>query len=111
MDDDSMDMISNVALAVDPDIDYVEVESDDPHTSWQRKEFLIYSKKVHTRLLIDLKVMISEGEEYERLFDFVPVDKKAFYVIKEILLQPVMVQELCILHRHLVKMIIRPVKI
>jgi len=74
-------LISNVALALGEDIDYVEVESDGAY-------YIIAEEKVSDLFEIDKINIVKrfkgkdlEGIEYERLFDFVPVDKKAFYVI------------------------------
>ncbi|MGA9117957.1 MAG: isoleucine--tRNA ligase [Bacteroidota bacterium] len=72
-------LISNVALAVGPDVDYVKVS--------QNGENLI---------LAEARLSVLEGEytvaqrykgsdlagrEYERLYSYHPVDKKAFYVV------------------------------
>jgi len=72
-------LISNVGLAVNPDVEYVKVSVKD--------EFLILAKDrlsiipegspiVETMAGRDLI-----GKEYEPWFSFIPVDKKAWYVI------------------------------
>ena len=72
-------LISNVGLAVNPDVEYVKVSFKD--------EFLILAKErlsvvpegsqiVETMAGRDLI-----GKEYEPWFSFIPVDKKAWYVI------------------------------
>ena len=73
-------LISNVALAVNPDVEYVKVRYKD--------EFLILAKD---RLVRDARRSRRSsqtmrgrdlvGKEYERWFSFFPVDKKAWYVI------------------------------
>ena len=74
-------LISNVALAVGEDIDYVEVESEDAYyiIAEERVSDLFETDKIN--IVNRIKGKDQEGLEYERLFDFVPVDKKAFYVI------------------------------
>ncbi len=74
-------LISNVALAVGEDIDYVEVESEDAYyiIAEERVSDLFETDKIN--IVNRIKGKDLEGLEYERLFDFVPVDKKAFYVI------------------------------
>lgn len=78
-------LISNVALAVNKDVDYVKVKLLDekknpyylilaePRTSVLPQGYEIVERYKGSDLL---------GWEYERLFDYVPVDKKAFYVIE-----------------------------
>ncbi len=73
-------LISNVALAVGPDIDYVKIR-------WEN-EFLILAEARLPALFKDGYEIVSRmkgsdllGRPYTRLFDYVPVDKKAFFVI------------------------------
>lgn len=72
-------LISNVALAVGPDVDYVKVS--------HHGEFLILAEARLAALEGEYTVVERykgrdlAGWEYERLFDYHPVDKKAFYVI------------------------------
>lgn len=71
-------LISNVALAVGPDVEYVKVR--------HKAEFLILAKE---RLSVVPEAEVVEtmhgrdlvGKEYERWFSYFPVDKKAWYVI------------------------------
>ncbi|MFN0156564.1 MAG: isoleucine--tRNA ligase [Bacteroidota bacterium] len=72
-------LISNVALAVHPNVEYVKVE--------HKGEKLILAE---ARLgVLDGEYVVLEkmkgklllGTEYERLFKYHPVDKKAFYVV------------------------------
>ena len=72
-------LISNVALAVGPDIEYVKVREGD--------EYLILAKERLSVLGDDADVVDSFngtaliGKEYERWFDFFPVEEKAWYVV------------------------------
>lgn len=73
-------LISNVALAVHPDVDYVKVEHKgeklilaEPRLSVLDGEYVVLEK---------LKGEALAGREYERLFSYHPVDKKAFYVVE-----------------------------
>jgi isoleucyl-tRNA synthetase len=72
-------LISNVALAVQPDVEYVKVSYKD--------EFLILAKNRLSVMPEGTQVVESMpgenliGKEYEPWFSFIPVDKKAWYVI------------------------------
>jgi isoleucyl-tRNA synthetase len=73
-------LISNVALAVGPDINYVRVEHKgeklilaEARLVALEGEFTILERFTGRDLL---------GKEYERLYSFHPVDRKAFYVIE-----------------------------
>jgi isoleucyl-tRNA synthetase len=72
-------LISNVALAVKPDVEYVKASYKD--------EFLILAKErlsvmpEGTHVLETMRGSELIGKEYERWFDFIPVDKRAWYVI------------------------------
>lgn len=73
-------LISNVALAVGPDIQYVKVRQED--------QYLILAEARLAALFPDGAEVLERmtggdilGWEYERLFDYLEVDKKAFYVI------------------------------
>ncbi|TFH00774.1 MAG: isoleucine--tRNA ligase, partial [Calditrichales bacterium] len=74
-------LISNVALAVGADIDYLEVESKgDTYIIAGARLGDLFTDENYT--IIDrIKGRDLEGIGYERIFDFVPVEKKAFYVI------------------------------
>jgi isoleucyl-tRNA synthetase len=72
-------LISNVALAVHPDVEYVKVEN--------KAEKLILAK-ARVQVLDDEFVVIDSfigrelvGKEYERLFDFISVKEKGFYIV------------------------------
>jgi isoleucyl-tRNA synthetase len=72
-------LISNVALAVNPNVEYVKVSFKD--------ELLILAKDrlsvmpEGTEIIANMSGRDLIGMEYERWFNFIPVDKKAWYVI------------------------------
>jgi isoleucyl-tRNA synthetase len=72
-------LISNVALAVNPEVEYVKAS--------YKNEFLILAKDrlsimpEGTEVVATMPGKDLVGSEYERWFDFIPVDKKAWYVI------------------------------
>lgn len=78
-------LISNVALAVKGDVDYVKVKLIDEK---KQAYYLILAKERISVLPEGYEIVESYkgkdllGWEYERLFDYVPVDKKAFYVVE-----------------------------
>jgi len=74
-------LISNVALAVNPDIDYVKIEVENNHYIMAKDRITDLYEEGSFKILESFKGDKLKGQEYERLFDFVPVDKKAFYVI------------------------------
>ncbi len=72
-------LISNVALAVGPEINYVKIKTEDT--------FVILAKERLSVLREDYEI-ISEhkgselvGQSYEQLFNYMKVDQKAFYVV------------------------------
>ena len=73
-------LISNVALAVGPDIDYVKIKVEDHGILYLAKERLSVIKEDYT-ILEELKGKDLLNKEYEPLFNYIPVDKKAWYVI------------------------------
>ena len=73
-------LISNVALAVNPDVEYVKVRYKD--------ELLILAKERLSVLPSEGTEIVERmfgrdlvGKEYERWFSFIPVDKKGWYLI------------------------------
>lgn len=76
-------LISNVALAVNPEVDYVTVLN----TRKQATERLTLAKALLGKLEGEYEIVAEfkgrelERQEYERLFDYIPVDEKAFYVV------------------------------
>ncbi len=73
-------LISNVALAVGPNIDYVKIKIDN--------EYLILAKDRLSVITQDYEIVDHykskdlAGQHYKRLFDYVDVDKDAFYVVE-----------------------------
>jgi isoleucyl-tRNA synthetase len=74
-------LISNVALAVHPDVTYSEL-------SFENAVYIIAEQRIADLFEADSYQVLKtykgkhlKGISYERLFDFVPVDKKAFYVV------------------------------
>jgi isoleucyl-tRNA synthetase len=73
-------LISNVALAVSPDIDYVKVNFKDTDDKViLAKDRLAVIKEEH-KIAGEIKGSELEGIEYEQLLPYVKPDKKAFYV-------------------------------
>ncbi len=71
-------LISNVALAVGPEIDYVKILN-------KEKKIILAEELLSVidgdyEVLERVKGSVLEGIEYEQLFDYVQVNKKAFYV-------------------------------
>ncbi|MGE5409486.1 MAG: isoleucine--tRNA ligase, partial [Clostridiales bacterium] len=73
-------LISNVALAVGPEIEYVKIRLKD--------EYLILAKSRLSVIEGDYEIVAEykgsdlAGQEYEQLFNYVTPNKKAFYVIE-----------------------------
>ncbi len=75
-------LISNVAIAVGSDVDYVELEHEgEIYIMAEERISDLFEEDGYT-IVKSLKGRELAGIEYERLFDFVPADKKAFYVIE-----------------------------
>ena len=74
-------LISNVALAVNPDIEYLEISSNGSNYIIAKERVEDLFQKDSYRIVRTVKGTELEGLEYKRLFNFIPVDKKAFYVI------------------------------
>ncbi|MFZ1728923.1 MAG: isoleucine--tRNA ligase [Bacteroidota bacterium] len=73
-------LISNVALAVHPDVDYVKIRCAEHGVLYLAKERLSVISQEY-EILAELKGSELLGKEYEPLFNYVTVDKKAFYVV------------------------------
>ncbi len=75
-------LISNVALAVGPDIDYLMARDPESNETYilaaARRDTL--DKEHQWVIEAEFKGSDIERIRYERLFDYVPVDKNAFYV-------------------------------
>jgi isoleucyl-tRNA synthetase len=74
-------LISNVALAVNPEIEYCEIAVDDILYIMAKERIGDLFQPGSYQVLRGMKGSKLQGMEYKRLFDFLPVDKKAFYVI------------------------------
>ncbi|MGQ9799037.1 MAG: isoleucine--tRNA ligase [Ignavibacterium sp.] len=72
-------LISNVALAVGPDIDYVKIKTDGKVLILAKDRLSVIDGDYE--ILEEMKGKDLLGLEYEQLFDYCNVDKKAFYVI------------------------------
>ena len=73
-------LISNVALAVGSDIDYVKVEHNGEKLILAEARLSVLDGDV--RVIERMKGRQLAGMEYERIFSYHPVDRKAFYVIE-----------------------------
>ena len=77
-------LISNVALAVNPNVEYVTVLNTRKDKTPER---LILAKSLLGKLEGDVEILEEysgktlEGAEYERLFDYVPAEGNAFYIV------------------------------
>ena len=72
-------LISNVALAVGADIDYVKVKTDDKYLILAKERLSVL--KNDYEIVTEFKGAELEGIEYEQLFNYLTVDKKGFYVV------------------------------
>jgi isoleucyl-tRNA synthetase len=72
-------LISNVALAVAPDVDYVKVSHKGEKLILAEARLSVLEGEYE--VLEHFKGKDLEGWEYERIFNYHPVDRKAFYVI------------------------------
>jgi isoleucyl-tRNA synthetase len=73
-------LISNVALAVGPEIDYVKIKVEGHGVLYLAKARLSVIKEDYT-ILAELKGQELLNKEYEPLYNYIHVDKKAWYVI------------------------------
>ena len=78
-------LISNVALAVNKDVNYVKVKLIDE----SKNPYYLILAEARVGVLPPGYEVVEKykghellGWEYERLFDYIPIDKKAFYVIE-----------------------------
>lgn len=74
-------LISNVALAVNPSIEYVKIKADNTFYIIAKERINDLFEEGSYEIADKFKGDKLENLEYERLFDFVPVDKKAFFII------------------------------
>ena len=72
-------LISNVALAVGDDIDYVKIETEGKKIILAKKRLSVIKEEYE--LIEEFKGSQLKETEYEQLFNYLNVDKKAFYVL------------------------------
>lgn len=72
-------LISNVALAVGPEIDYVKINSQGQYIILAKERLSLFENEYE--IVSEFKGKELEGTEYEQLLTYVQPDKKAFYVI------------------------------
>ena len=72
-------LISNVALAVGPDIDYVKIKTDGVYLILAKERLEVIRNEYE--IVAEYKGKDLVGQEYEQLFDYVKFDKKGCYVI------------------------------
>ncbi len=72
-------LISNVALAVGADVDYVKIKLNDKKIILAKARLPLIQDEYE--ILEGFKGKDLEGTEYEQLFDYLSVSKKAFYVV------------------------------
>lgn len=74
-------LISNVALAIHPEVDYVKIELGDEKLILAKARLSALFKDDEYNIINTFKGRELEKIEYIRMFDFVPADKPAFYVV------------------------------
>jgi len=72
-------LISNVALAVGEDIDYVKIKTEGKKIILAKERLNVI--KEDYEIIEEFKGRQLIGTEYEQLFNYVSLDKKAFYVV------------------------------
>lgn len=73
-------LISNVGLAVGPDIDYVKIKTDDAYLILAKERLEVIRNEYE--IISEYKGKKLAGQEYEQLFNYVKYDKKACYVVE-----------------------------
>jgi isoleucyl-tRNA synthetase len=73
-------LISNVALAVGSDIDYVKIKTEYATMILAKERLSVIDKEYE--ILAEMKGSELAGIEYEQLMEYCDVDKKAFYVVE-----------------------------
>jgi isoleucyl-tRNA synthetase len=73
-------LISNVALAVGPEIEYVKINHEKHGVMYLAKARLSVIKEEY-ELLEELKGSDLLGKNYEPLYSYIPVDKRAWYIV------------------------------
>jgi isoleucyl-tRNA synthetase len=72
-------LISNVALAINPDTDYVLVKNKEQNLILAKERLPVIDGDY--AILKEFKGAFLEGQDYHPIFEYIPVDKKAFYII------------------------------
>ncbi len=72
-------LISNVALAVGPDIDYVKIKHNDKNIILARERLSVIEGEYE--ILDEFKGSTLEKTEYEQLLPYIKVETKAFFVV------------------------------
>ncbi|MBN1300861.1 MAG: isoleucine--tRNA ligase [Melioribacteraceae bacterium] len=73
-------LISNVALAVGPDIDYVKIRTEGVYLILARERLHVIREEYE--IIREYKGTDLTGKEYYQLFDYLSVNKKGFYVVE-----------------------------
>ncbi len=73
-------LISNVALAVGSNIDYVKIKTEDKYLILAKERLEVL--KEDYEIVEEYKGKDLAFQEYEQLFDYLTVDKKGFYVVE-----------------------------
>ena len=73
-------LISNVALAVHPEVDYVKVEHKGEQLILAQARLSVLGDEY--KMLGTFKGSLLAGKEYERLYDYHPAKEKGWYVIE-----------------------------
>jgi len=73
-------LISNVGLAVGPDIDYVKIKTDDAFIILAKERLEVIRNEYE--IISEYKGKKLAGQEYEQLFNYVKYDKKACFVVE-----------------------------
>ena len=73
-------LVSNVALAVGTEIEYVKVRVEDEYLILAKDRLSVLGEG--TKVVESFRGRTLAGREYERWFDFFPVEDKAWYVIE-----------------------------
>ncbi len=73
-------LISNVALAVGPDIDYVKIKTKEHGILYLAKARLSVIKEDYS-IIEEIKGSALLNREYEPLFKYIPVNKRAWYIV------------------------------
>jgi isoleucyl-tRNA synthetase len=77
-------LISNVALAVGPDIDYVKIKTEGVYIILAKARLSVIREEYE--IISELKGIDLVGQEYNQLFDYLPVNKKLSMQLMQTLL-------------------------